>query len=82
MSCTTKIEVVIRFTLAGYMWVQDVLYLMNVMLMDTSTQDEGTPLIEACMWGSTTTARVLLEHGAHVDHQDKKVRDLQHVHTL
>ena len=33
----------------------------------------------ARLWGFTTTARVQLEHGAHVDLQDV-VRDFQHVH--
>ena len=46
----------------------------------TFTQNETTPLMSACICGSTATARVLLEHGASVDLFDE-VRDLQHAHT-
>ena len=45
------------------------------------TQDEETPLMGACGFGSAATARVLLDHGAKVDYQEK-VRDLEHIHTL
>ena len=45
------------------------------------TQDETTPLMFACVFGSTATVRVLLDHGAKVDHCNN-VRDLEHVHTL
>ena len=38
--------------------------------------------MEACGCGSAATVRVLLDHGAIVDHCEKKVRDVQHVHTL
>ena len=34
-------------------------------------QDKSTPLIAACAFGSTATARVLLNHGALVDHFNK-----------
>ena len=44
----------------------------------TFTQTEGTPLMNACLFGSTATARVLLEHGASIDRCERKVRDLQH----
>ena len=36
--------------------------------------------MNAGLFGSTAIARVLLEHGASVDHCDK-VRNLQHMHT-
>ena len=45
------------------------------------TQDEFTPLMTACVFGSAAMAKVLLDHGANVDHQTK-VRDQEHVHTL
>ena len=37
--------------------------------------------MNACQFGSTAIARVLLEHGANVD-LCEEVRDLQHAHTL
>ena len=40
-----------------------------------------TPLIVACGLGSAATVRVLLDHGAKVDHCNN-VRDLEHIHTL
>ena len=43
-------------------------------------QDETTPLMAACPFGSAATARVLLDHGANIEHCDK-VRDLKHAHT-
>ena len=45
----------------------------------TFTQNEVTPLMSACLYGCTATARVLLEHGANVD-LCAKVRDFN-MHT-
>ena len=56
-------------------------YSRFTVLIITFTQAEETPLMSACMLGYTATARVLLEHGASVDHCND-VRDLQHAHTL
>ena len=38
------------------------------------TQEEKTPLMDTCAFGSAAIARVLLDHRANVDLQDK-VRD-------
>ena len=41
------------------------------------SQDEygDTPLIAACRRGHVETARILLDHGANVDHQNKVWRN-------
>ena len=45
-------------------------------------QDGCTALIYACLNGHTDTGRMLLDHGAVIDHCDcEKVNDLQHVAT-
>ena len=54
---------------------------MCTMLIGYLTQDECTPLMGACLYGSAAIARVLLDHGANVEYY-AKVRDLGHVHTL
>ena len=44
------------------------------------TQNGETALIIACDCGNTDIARMLLDHGAAIDHCDK-VKDLEHVAT-
>ena len=48
-----------------------------IIINQLHTQGGWNPLIEACAYGFAATVRVLLEHGANVDHCDK----VSDVHT-
>ena len=43
-------------------------YVFSKLMQD---EDGDTALIEACAGGHVETARILLDHGANVDHQNK-----------
>ena len=44
------------------------------------TQDGRTALMGACLFGNTDVARMLLDHGAVIDHCEK-VKDLEQCHV-
>ena len=50
------------------------------MIVQYFTQNGRTALFYACLNGHTDTGRMLLDHGAVIDHCEK-VNDLQHVAT-
>ena len=55
---------------------------MKFFFISNFVQDGWTALIYACLNGHTDTGKMLLDHGAVIDHCDhEKVNDLQHVST-